>query len=71
MKIILNGSNGRMGKEILSLISDGYAGAELACAVDITNTDGCKSLSEFTGEADCIVDFTHHSVTADLLAYAT
>ena len=49
MKIILNGSNGRMGKEILSLISEGYAGAELAAAVDITNETGYKSLYDYQG----------------------
>lgn len=70
MKIILNGSNGRMGKEILSLIAEDYAGSELAAAVDITNTDGYKSLAEYTGDADCIVDFTHHSATKTLLDYA-
>ncbi len=71
MKIILNGSNGRMGKEILSLIAENYAGAELAAAVDMTNTEGFKSLAEYSGEADCIVDFTHHTVTKELLDYAT
>lgn len=71
MKIILNGSNGRMGKEILSLIAENYAGAELAAAVDMTNAKGYKSLAEYAGEADCIVDFTHHSATKELLEYAT
>lgn len=60
-----------MGKEILSLIADNYAGATLAAAVDMTNTNGYKSLAEYTGEADCIVDFTHHSATKELLEYAT
>lgn len=75
MKIIVNGAGGRMGNEVIKMAQSGMRGAEMAAAVDINgcNVTGCalaKSLEEYDGPADCIVDFTHHTVTAGLLEYA-
>lgn len=44
----------------------------LAGKVDV-NGDGVtvlRSLTDFTGEADVIIDFSHHTATASLLSYA-
>lgn len=76
MKLVVNGSNGRMGKEVVKLTKDGYRGAELAAAVNRGNTLVEEDLyfshlEEFLGEADCIVDFTNHEQTKDLVQYAT
>ena len=70
MKILLHGAAGHMGRIIRGLI-ESRDGLELAAAVDASGADGCLSaLDEFTGEADCIVDFSHHSATSALLQYA-
>lgn len=75
MKIILNGSNGRMGKEIQKLMAKGYRSCSIAAGIDamITGNEdypAYKSLSDFSGEADCIVDFSNPCVTKELLEYA-
>lgn len=75
MRIIVNGSNGRMGKEVLTLAKDGYRGAELVAAVDRKNSKSdlnqtYSRLDEFWGEASCIIDFTNHEQTRDLIDYA-
>ena len=75
MKIIVNGAGGRMGNEVIKMARAGMRGAEMAAAVDI---NGCSvtdcavahTLDEYEGAADCIIDFTHHTVTAGLLEYA-
>ncbi len=74
MKIIVNGSNGRMGKAVTQLIEN-KTGAEAVALVDINNvassgTPIYESLGDFTGEADCIIDFSHHTCTEGLLEYA-
>ncbi len=75
MKIIVNGALGRMGVEICKL-ADSDNEIEIAARVDINATTDkgagiYSSLSEFSGDADCIIDFSHHSATAALLLYAT
>lgn len=68
MKIIVHGAAGRMGTEVIRLISGEY---ELAAAVDAFGGEGfLSSLDDFTGEADCIIDFSNHAATEALLAYA-
>ncbi len=73
MKIIVNGAGGRMGKALRSMISAGCRGAQLSAAVDpFAQEDGLVSgLDACTGTADCIIDFSNHAGTADLLRYAT
>ncbi len=74
MKIIMNGALGKMGKQIWSLLEEGKNGTEIACGVDISadgsDTRIVKALSDFSGEADLIIDFSHHACTGDLLRYA-
>ena len=74
MKVIVNGAAGRMGKELLASIASGYCGAELVAAVDIT-TPACDcpcytSLSDVKERADILIDFSHHSATDRVLAFA-
>lgn len=73
MKILVNGANGKLGKEIINiLLEKGQFGG----AVD-KNPDGVysypifSSLSKFDGEVDLIIDASHHSGTKELLDYAT
>lgn len=75
MKLIVNGAGGRMGGEIVRMARVGAQGADLAAAVDAGGCDipGCvcaRSLEEYSGPADCIVDFSHPAATEGLLAYA-
>ncbi|MBQ8914759.1 MAG: 4-hydroxy-tetrahydrodipicolinate reductase [Clostridia bacterium] len=70
MKVILYGAGGRMGKEVLSLLETSEK-ATLAAAVDkISASVELSELSEFCGEADVIIDFSHHSLTKEVIAYA-
>ena len=75
MKILISGICGHMGKEVEKLALDGFRGAELVAGIDLKN-DGSASVpcadsfeEAFTG-VDCIVDFSHHSCTDALLAFA-
>ena len=72
MKIILNGASGRMGKVLQAMISEGRQGSTLAAAVDFFSQDDgiLSSLSQFQGEADCIIDFSNHAATGPLCAFA-
>lgn len=75
MKIIVNGSNGKMGQEINKLLIEGYKNSSLVAAVDRNNTNSPKELlfnqlDDFKEEADCIIDFSNHLATEKLLEYA-
>ena len=74
MKIIVNGAGGRMGKTLCSLIENSEKHT-LAAAVSMefdTDADNniYKSLDEFDGEADMLIDFSNHSATFDVTSYA-
>ena len=72
MKIIVHGAAGRMGNEVVRLISAENSKNEIAVKVDAFGTgDILTSLDEFDGYADCIIDFSNHTATKTLLDYAT
>ena len=67
MRAILCGANGAMGKLI-----DGILGSEIVGRVSI---DGENNVPRTFGElgkvdADVVIDFSHHTAVADVLAYA-
>ena len=70
--IILNGACGRMGKAIAEA-SASYA-TRIVAGVDCLHMDCAfplySRLSEVSECADVVVDFTNHSATYDLIAYA-
>lgn len=74
MRVILNGACGRMGRAVGQLLSEGKRGMELAVGVDLRaeeNDPGTvKTLGEYRGEADVLIDFSHHSCVGALLDYA-
>ncbi len=74
MRVIVNGANGRMGREVVSLLdkSSGALGAVLAAAVDVADGEegSYSSLANYTGPADVIIDFTFHTTAAELTEYA-
>ena len=75
MKLIVTGAAGRMGRELLGAIAATGGAVTVAAAVDIAGTpvEGVPTytaIADVCEAADVIVDFSHHSATADLLAYA-
>ena len=80
MKIILSGIGGFMGAEVAKLANAGYRDSSLAAGVDpnadgtypvpvVPSFDRLKDIPEAEA-ADCVIDFSHHSATGDLTAYA-
>ncbi len=71
IKTIIHGAGGRMGKELLRLIA-GSEDFTLAAAVDKFGGDGVNytSLSDCKEDADVIIDFSNHVLTAELCDYA-
>ena len=77
MNILLNGISGHMGREVVKLCAEGYRDATLIMGVDPMYSGG-ESVPVFnnfaeiaSGEGiDCIVDFSHHSLTEALLDFA-
>lgn len=76
MRILVHGAGGHMGRIICGMAAEGRCGAELTAQVSPelqADPDNAvyTSLTDFTGEADCVIDFSHHSSTGDLLRYCT
>jgi 4-hydroxy-tetrahydrodipicolinate reductase len=80
MRILLSGFNGAMGREVIKLAETGYQEAQIAAGVDI-NAAGtetfagqavpvARSFEEASTDVDVIVDFSHHSLTSDLVKFA-
>lgn len=74
MKIILNGALGRMGRAIWDIVENTEKDMEICVGVDFyadgSNEKIIKSLAEFNGNADVIIDFSNHTCTKDLMDYA-
>ena len=74
MRILISGLKGFMGNEVAKLAAKGYRGAELAYGVDPAEGPASvpcyPSFAEAPTDVDVVVDFSHHSCTRDLLAYA-
>lgn len=71
MKIILNGAGGRMGKAVCLQAESGSRDDSICAKIDKISPDiQLKSVSEYTEEADVIIDFSHHSATKELTDYA-
>ena len=72
MKIIVNGAGGRMGGVLCNLIKQ--SGHTLAARVSVEfTTDAAagifQSLGEYTGDADCVIDFSNHTAVPALCDY--
>ena len=70
MKIIINGAGGKMGHILTDM-----AGAEnVAALVDVAFENGNEpgkfhALDDFTGGADCVIDFSNHKATQSVTSY--
>ena len=70
MRVIVNGAGGRMGKAITAMIEKS-PDIQIAGLVDTFVTgEGLVSSLDQCGEADCIIDFSNHAGTGELMAYA-
>ncbi len=67
MKAVICGANGAMGKLICGILGD-----EVVGKVSIDREGGVPGTFRELGkvEADVVIDFSHHSAVADVLAYA-
>ena len=67
MRAVLWGANGAMGKLI-----DGILGDEVAGRISIDGENGVAKTAAELGDvhADMVIDFSHHSAIAEVLAYA-
>lgn len=76
MNILLNGISGFMGREVAKLCEANYRGASMVIGVDPKPTEAdvltYSDLAEVgcTDGVDCIIDFSHHTVTPALLDFA-
>ena len=75
MKILLSGIGGHMGREVLRLTRAGCRGIETAAGVDAFADEDfgvpcARAFEEAAADVDCIIDFSHHSLTMELLSFA-
>ena len=71
MQILVNGACGRLGSELCRLLEDGYQEDVLSGAVDLRAAPErgvLHRLADFDGNADAVIDFSHHSAAFDLCA---
>ena len=75
MKILICGVGGRMGREVAKLTLEGARGSVPVAGFDVLPVD-TREFPTYTDwdavnvDADCIIDFSHHSATEALLQYA-
>lgn len=75
MKILLSGASGFMGREVIKLAKANYLDCQIVMGVDAFSNGNeevpcVKSFDQATTDVDCIIDFSHHSVTKALLEFA-
>ena len=69
MKVIINGSDGAMGTILARIISQ-TDDMEVVAGVTPTGADGAYlTLDAYQGPADMVIDFSHHTVTTELMDY--
>lgn len=68
MKIIINGAGGKMG----NILADMAGKESIAALVDVafqTGNGKYHALDDFSGEADCVIDFSNHSAAQAVISY--
>lgn len=76
MNIIICGVGGRIGRELVTLSNNCYHGIKAVAGVDVvpvkdTDFPCYTSWNDVKETADCIIDFSNHAGTADLIDFAT
>ncbi len=69
MNIIINGAKGRMGRIVDAAAAAG--GHSVVARVDFGYEagEGLRTLDEYQGPADVVIDFSNHAATAQVTAY--
>lgn len=69
MRIVLNGAKGRMGQIVDKAAAD--SGHDVVARVDFgyAEGEGLRTLNEYQGPADVVVDFSNHAATAQVTEY--
>ncbi|NCB62001.1 MAG: 4-hydroxy-tetrahydrodipicolinate reductase [Clostridia bacterium] len=67
IRVLLNGARGRMGIETARLVA-ARPGFEFAGGVDAAG-DGLTRLRDFSGEADVLIDFSHHAAAGEVAEF--
>ena len=71
MKIIINGACGHMGRAVAAAAdASGIAVTALVDPCAPAEERYFRNIRDFAGDADVIIDFSHHSATPGLLSYA-
>lgn len=73
-RILISGICGYMGRHLLKLSAESDS-VDAVCGVDIASCEGIDvpvyaTFSDVADKVDCIVDFSHHSQTGAILAFA-
>ena len=74
MKIIINGANGTMGKNVISAVESGKFDTEAVALISRSFAldevaHKYPTLEAYQGEADCVIDFSNHEGTQLLTEY--
>lgn len=73
MKVILNGASGAMGQNVIKSATAREGVEIVACISPSYETNEAEGIytgiEQFRGEADIVIDFSHHSATPLMLAY--
>ena len=75
MRILLSGLGGHMGAEVVKLLQTGKYDLAVAAGVDpngaqYADIPCASSFTDADPDVDCIMDFSHHSATEELLQFA-
>ena len=78
INILLTGACGRMGRAVVEAAQKSGGKFVVCAGVDINQPQGLSypdfpiytDISEYTGKADVIVDFSYHTAIANILTYA-
>jgi 4-hydroxy-tetrahydrodipicolinate reductase len=75
MRLLVCGINGHMGRAVVELAKKGCRGAEVTAGVDqfvdpASQIPCSPDFSTASADVDCIVDFSNHELTKDLLNFA-
>lgn len=71
MRIVIHGACGRMGRVLQRILREKLPDADLILVDPMAREDDVyTSLADYTGKADCVIDFSHHSATPALAAWA-
>lgn len=70
MRIMIIGAAGRMGKELITLVQNGYAGTSSYIGIDACSDDYAHTPEACGQIPDVIVDFSHMSATDAVLDFA-